>query len=345
MENIINADYQVIQERTPEVIRTEIKTIEAQVYKTTLDGVIQIGARLQEVKDMLGHGNWLPWCKENLGYSDRQAQRYIEISQEYGKENSSYLNTTISSDLSISKAYSLLSLPEEEVEKFAEENDIENMTVKKLESEIKEWKNRAASLDAYLEDVKEAHAKLQAQKEEKEAALAEKEEIIAHLDDELELMKESQADPDKIALLEKQLAEERAAAEKAKEDLRREQEAKEQAIQEAIAEKKEALRKEVEEAQAEKIKATEAAVAERVKAVEESKQALEAQLAETKKKLKLSNNADITTVKVKLDLIQKTFMEVDIAIENIGLEDKEQESKLRDATKQILQSLIDRLEG
>ena len=285
MENIINADYQVVQERTPEVIRTEIKTIEAQVYKTTLDGVIQIGTRLQEVKEMLGHGNWLPWCKENLGYSDRQAQRYIEISQEYGKENSGYLNTTISSDLSISKAYSLLSLPEEEVEKFAEENDVENMTVKKLESEIKKWKNRAASLDAYLEDVKEAHAKLQAQKEEKEAALAEKEETEAK-------------------------------------------------IQVAITETEVSLRKEAEQAQAEKLKE-----------LEESKRAMEEQLAEAKKKLKLSNNTDITAIKVKLDLIQKTFMDIDIAIENIGLEDKEQETKLRSATRQILQSLIERLEG
>ncbi|MCC2864896.1 DUF3102 domain-containing protein [Anaerovorax odorimutans] len=334
MENIINADYQVIQDRTPAVIRTEIKTIEAQVYKTTLDGVIQIGTRLQEVKEMLGHGNWLSWCKENLGYSDRQAQRYIEISQEYGKENSAYLNTTISSDLSISKAYSLLSLPENEVEKFAEENDIENMTVKKLESEIKEWKNRAASLDAYLEDIKEDHAKLQAQKEEKEAALAEKNEIIAHLDDELELMKEKQDDPEKIALLEKQLTEERNAAEKAKEELEKEKEATEAKIQAAITEKEAALREEAEEAQAEKLKAA-----------EESKRAMEEQLAKAEKKLKLSNNEDVTLIKLHLDTIQKSFIAVDVALDNVGLADKEQEAKLKAAAKKILQGMIDKLEG
>ncbi|MCI7301853.1 MAG: DUF3102 domain-containing protein [Clostridiales Family XIII bacterium] len=343
MENIINADYQVVQERTLPVIISEIKTIEAQVYKTAIDGAAEIGARLLEAKEQVGHGNWIAWCEENLNYTPRQAQNFIKIHENYRDENSPYANTKMSSHLSISKALALLQVPEDEVEEFEKEHDIENMTVKKLESEIKEWKNRAASLDAYLEDVKEAHAKLQAQKEEKEAELAEKNEIISHLDDELELMKEKQDDPEKIALLEKQIAEEQAAAEKAKEDLRREQEAKEQAIQEAIAEKKEALRKDVEEAQAEKIKATEAAVAERIKAVEESKQVLEEKLAETQKKLALSNNADITAVKIKMDMIQKTFMEVDIAIENIGLEDKEQERKLRDATKQVLQSLIDRL--
>lgn len=343
MENIINADYQVVQERTLPVIISEIKTIEAQVYKTAIDGAAEIGARLLEAKEQVGHGNWIAWCEENLNYTPRQAQNFIKIHENYRDENSPYANTKMSSHLSISKALALLQVPEDEVEKFAEENDIENMTVKKLESEIKKWKNRAASLDAYLEDIKKAHEKLQAQKEEKEAALAEKNEIIAHLDDELELMKESQADPDKITLLEKQLAAEQVAAEKAKEALEKEKEETEAKIQAAITEKKEALRKEAEQAQAEKIKATEAAVAERVKAVEESKQVLEEKLAETQKKLALSNNADITAVKIKMDLIQKTFMEVDIAIENIGLEDKEQESKLRDATKQILQSLIDRL--
>lgn len=323
MENIINADYQVVQERTLPVIISEIKTIEAQVYKTAIDGAAEIGARLLEAKEQVGHGNWIAWCEENLNYTPRQAQNFIKIHETYGDENSPYANAKTSSYLSISKALALLQVPEEDLGKFEEEHEpaeVEAMTVKALKEEIEEWKKKSKELE-------EEQDILVKQLDEKETRRSE-------LAAEIGQLKKDSADPEKIQELENELAAEKEKIKLAKEALKNEREIKEQAIQTAIEEKKAELLKEAEEAQAEKIKAT-----------EESKQAVEKQLAETQKKLKISNNADITTVKVKLDLIQKTFMDIDIAIDNISLEDEEQGEKLRNATKQILQSLIDRLEG
>ncbi|MCO7120574.1 DUF3102 domain-containing protein [Ihubacter massiliensis] len=335
MENIINADYQVVQERTLPVIISEIKTIEAQVYKTAIDGAAEIGARLLEAKEQVGHGNWITWCEENLNYTPRQAQNFIKIHENYRDENSPYANTKMSSHLSISKALALLQVPEEEVKEFVEDHDLENMTVKKLEAEIKKWKQQTEKMKEETniarvdkEIVETALQELKQRDEEKQAAIEEKEAMIEELNEKLQNLKKNPEESVRIMALEKQIQEEKESAKIAKEELEKEREAKEQAIQAAIAEKEEILRKEAEQAQAE---------------IEESKQALEEKLTETQKKLALSNNADITAVKIKMDLIQKTFMEVDIAIENIGLEDKEQESKLRDATKQILQGLIDRL--
>lgn len=159
MEDIVNVEFKEVSERSLPVIASEIKTIEEVVYRTTLEGVIQIGKRLEEAKQRLGHGNFSDWCKSELGYSQRQAQKYIEISQKYSDENSAFSKANISSYLSISKAYSLLALPENEVESFTEIHDVESMTVKELEEEIKKLKEeRAKQLDDKVSEIQELRA-------------------------------------------------------------------------------------------------------------------------------------------------------------------------------------------
>lgn len=39
----------------------------------------QVGKLLQQVKDTLAHGQWLPWLAENVTFSPRQAQRYLQV--------------------------------------------------------------------------------------------------------------------------------------------------------------------------------------------------------------------------------------------------------------------------
>lgn len=39
----------------------------------------QVGKLLQQVKDTLQHGAWLPWLAENVAFSPRQAQRYLQV--------------------------------------------------------------------------------------------------------------------------------------------------------------------------------------------------------------------------------------------------------------------------
>ncbi|MCQ4637689.1 DUF3102 domain-containing protein [Anaerovorax odorimutans] len=320
MENIINADYQVVQERTLPVIISEIKTIEAQVYKTAIDGAAEIGARLMEAKEQVGHGNWIAWCEENLNYTPRQAQNFIKIHETYGDENSPYANTKTSSYLSISKALALLQVPEEEVEAFTESHDVEDMTVKKLEEEIREWRAKTESLQETIEEVSGEYEILNQQTKEKEA--------------ELEKLKAEKASPEEIQRLQSRVEKKKEELRKMKEELEKEKEERERAIQAALEEEKAKLEKEAEEAQAEKLKAA-----------EESKRAMEEQLAKAEKKLKLSNNEDVTLIKLHLDTIQKSFIAVDVALDNVGLADKEQEAKLKVAAKKILQGMIDKLEG
>lgn len=334
MNNVIEADFQVMQDRTPDVIRTEIKTIEAQVYKTTLDGVIQIGKRLQELKEMIGHGKWLPWCKENLGYSERQMQKYLEISAEYGKENSPYLNPHTCADLSISKAYKLLAIPENEVESFTEKHDIENLTVKELEAEIKDWKQKHEALEKEKEGLQEELEQAQKEQEELEQEVEEQERYCAELETEMEGLKEQGTDPAELEQLQNKLDKEKENVKKLKEELKQEAEKQKQAIDAALEEQKEQVTKEVEEAQEAKIKQAEA-----------SRQQAEEQIKVLQKKLEQSGNEDIIRFKLKTDQLQEDFKALQIAMETIQTKDAEQAGKLKAALKLIMETLLKQLEG
>lgn len=178
MEQIVNAEYQVVQERTLPVIASEIKIIEQQTAKTVLENGIQIGIRLQEAKEQVGHGNFEEWCKENLNYTSRTARKFMQLATEYGDENGLISNRNISSDLSISKALTLLKVPEDDREEFVEEHDVDTMTVKELEDAVREAKEEAEQANAQLKAREDSEADLMSQLEkEKKRAESAKEKL------------------------------------------------------------------------------------------------------------------------------------------------------------------------
>ena len=195
MSNIVEADYRVVPERTLPVIASEILYIESQVAKTALDGAIQIGNKLKEAKGKVDHGQWEDWCNENLNYSKSKAEKMMKIATEYGDENSPYAKTYTCTDLSISKALRLLQVPENDVESFAEKNDIQDMTVKELEDKIKALKQEKEYQSIEME--KEILG-LQEQMEQKN-------DEAERLSGELAALKSQTADPDEITKLEEKL--------------------------------------------------------------------------------------------------------------------------------------------
>lgn len=163
MNEIVNADYKVVLERTLPVIISEILTIEKNVCSVALDGAIQIGQRLHEAKAQVEHGEWENWCKQNLNYSHSQATRFMKLATEYGDENSPYSKVATSQDFSISKALELLKVPEEEVEDFAKSNDIESDTVKELREKIKALTAEKDALKEEKENAYDTAAKAEAE--------------------------------------------------------------------------------------------------------------------------------------------------------------------------------------
>lgn len=75
-------DYKAV----PEQYRSEvqIKTAELKMLtKQTAQGIIEIGHRLIEIKDKLGHGNWLPWLDTEFGWSDQTARNMIRVADKF----------------------------------------------------------------------------------------------------------------------------------------------------------------------------------------------------------------------------------------------------------------------
>ena len=200
MSDSIEARYQIVQERTLPVIVSEIIQIDRTVSAIALDGAIQIGNKLQEAQKMVPAGEWVKWLDENLNYSQRQAYNFMEIASNYGNKNSRYFSLQMSANLSISKALELLKVPEEEVETFAENTDVESASVRELREQIKQLK-----ADNEAKEEERAHATTAQQK----AA-----EQLAKTKEKLKALKDNQQEE-----IDKAIAEGRADIEKkAKED-------------------------------------------------------------------------------------------------------------------------------
>lgn len=130
------------------------------------NAILGIGQRLIEAKAMLPHGEWLPWLTEQVEFSERQAQRFMKLAQEWA-------NPTALSDLGATKALALLALPPEERQKFLSENHIVDgeeksvidMTSRELEKAVKERDealHAAEAARAAAETADQSRAKMEA---------------------------------------------------------------------------------------------------------------------------------------------------------------------------------------
>lgn len=144
--------------RTVETVTLEIRTLQHQAQGIILSYAIEIGRRLEEAKAMVPHGEWGAWLKRELDYSPSTAQNFMKVFREYGDSQQSLFGGAAKSqtfgNLSYSKALRLLAIPdEEERERFAEEHDVEHMSVRELNEALRareeaEEKAAAAEDDA-----------------------------------------------------------------------------------------------------------------------------------------------------------------------------------------------------
>lgn len=312
MSNIVEADYRVVQERTLPVIASEILYIESQVARTALEGAIQIGLKLKEAKEQVEHGQWENWCHEKLSYSKSKTEKLMRIASEYGDENSIYAKTYTCTDLSISKALSLLQVPEEDVKSFSENNDVESMTVKELNDKIKA-----------LESEKEMRAvEVNVLTEEYEKRLTAADDELEHIKNELTELQGSTVDPDALTDLEAKLEKAKEKEKKLKEEMKQEKASRDLQIQQAVEKKADQLKKEAEQAAADRLSEAES---------------LNTELAEKLDHLekKLENRADesLLLFKLKSDQLQEVFRECLQAADEAG------NPKLKQALKGLMQKL------
>ena len=174
------------QARSIEVITGEI----VELKKQAGEAILGIGQRLIEAKEMLPHGEWLPWLTERVEFSERTAQNFIRLAREWS-------NPQALADLGATKALTLLALPPEEREQFIEDHNVIDMSTRQLEQAIKERDEaRAAAQRAEAdkrtaeqarakmeEDMKFLNVRLSGAKEDREQAMQDVARLEAELAD------------------------------------------------------------------------------------------------------------------------------------------------------------------
>ena len=106
----------------------------------------EIGKRLSKAKEQVGHGNWEGWIKDNLNYSDDTARNLMKVYKEIP-------NPEAIRDLNYTKVVNILSIPAENRQEFVEKHDVEDMTTRQLQAEIKEYKKNLKAKENELEEI------------------------------------------------------------------------------------------------------------------------------------------------------------------------------------------------
>ncbi len=134
----------------------------------TAQNIIEIGRRLIEVKENLGHGEFLNWLNDKVEFSRYTANRFMKIATEFS-------NVSAVQHLGSKKLFLLAGLEEEDRQEVMQENNVEDMTTRELEKAVKEKKE----IKKQLEEEQEYSQELQ-------NAIKQKEEQIRKLKTEIE---------------------------------------------------------------------------------------------------------------------------------------------------------------
>ena len=260
--------------RTPEIIGEEIRSLSAAATATTVWFAVEIGRRLNEAKELVGHGGWLDFLRKETQFSSSTAQNLMRVYREYGANQGNLFGAELANsqtfgNLTYTKALALLALPEEEREEFVEVHDVEAMSTRELQDAIRARDEAIADKGAAEEKAQKLEADLSLAQNalelaRKEAADAQSEVSGAEAEAEAlrQKVKELEARPQPVAM---------AVADK---------ETIEKARAEAVAEMQDKLDK----------------AKERAAKAEEKRKAAENALAEANEKLEAARRAEAQAV-------------------------------------------------
>ena len=354
------------KERTPEVIGAEIRMYVDAGRRVTLLCGIEIGRRLVEAKELLNHGEWLPWLKRETDFSERSAQNYMKVFNSYSAAQLGLFgpetNTQAFADLPISKALALLSVPESEREDFAAEVGAETISVRELEARVRERTDelRAAKEEAEaaargavaeLKDAENAReAAENARREAEETILRMKREIeeiearprdVAVERDEEAIAQAVQAERERLEG-EKAGAVAKAANDAADAERARHREADKKAKEKIKALEEELRRAGEQKAAAEKTLAELKAKAEAAERAGADSEALKKQVEGLQKQLALAA-PEVSAFKAAFDRAQDELVHAEMALKEIR--DEEIREKVSRAFTAMLEGFLERVKG
>ena len=105
---------------------------EAQYYATSFtNSILQLGRVFCEAKQLVEHGKWMDWVKDNTGFSTRTAQQFMQAYTRFGSnEKARQIGDR-------SKLVKMLSLPAGTEDDFLENNDVSDMSTREVEEAVR----------------------------------------------------------------------------------------------------------------------------------------------------------------------------------------------------------------
>ena len=286
-------------ERTPQRIGEEIRSLTYQAKCMTVYFGVEIGRRLVEAKELVGHGGWGNFVQNETEFSQATASRFMKVFEAYGADQIGIFGAEAKSstlqNLSISNALRLLAVPEEERENFALAVDAEHISARELEKVIRERDEARASEKTAEESRAKMEQDMAMLKQLHEAAARGEEKARAELDRAKRELAELREKPVEVAVEVKDAAPEQVA--RAREEARK-------AAEQEWREKLSAAEKKLSDASKEK-KALEDRVAKLQKAAK-SGDGLSGEVERLKKELALANTG-LATFKAKLEGMNAAF--------------------------------------
>lgn len=111
---------------------SELKEKVVNIIKINQKNYYELGSSLILIKSLVGHSNFAKWLEEDIDFSHNLANKYMRIASNYSEEQAI--------ELGVRKAYSLLSLKEDDRNKFLKDHDVRKMTCSELDEKLKEVK-------------------------------------------------------------------------------------------------------------------------------------------------------------------------------------------------------------
>src|SRR5579875_1048550 len=79
---VIGFNYDVLENKVADKVRNAADRIRERIKKTVED-IIEVGNDLLAVKETLPHGQFLPWLKAEFGWSERSAQNFMSVAEQF----------------------------------------------------------------------------------------------------------------------------------------------------------------------------------------------------------------------------------------------------------------------
>lgn len=152
---------EIIAARDIEIVTAEIVTIKRQAQQVLITAAIEIGRRLTEAKSMVPFGEWGKYLEERVEYSQSTANNLMKIYKEYGSEQESlfdgFTKSQAFANLNYTQALALLSVPAEDREDFAVENDVASKSTREIQELIRQRDESREALAAAEDAVTDAN--------------------------------------------------------------------------------------------------------------------------------------------------------------------------------------------